>query len=127
MGDHPHAAAYKEAFRAFADEGSMEAFRSMLADDVVWHTITGETWNGPDAVIASMAEMDVDIQLELHDAIANDKHMIGMVTATITAGDKTITYQSCEVGHVNDEGKVTERWAFTEDNGAIGAWFASLG
>ena len=45
----------------------------------------------------------------------------------VTAGDKDIRYRTAEVAHVNAEGKVTERWAFSDDTQAIKDFFASIG
>lgn len=128
MGDHPHAAAYRAAFNAF-NEGDADAFAAHLADDVVWHTIGGgETMHGAAAVAESMSGLaNLDFNVELHDVVANGNHMVGLVSASVTAGDQSITYRTAEIMHVNDEGKVTERWAFADDSAAVSAFFASLG
>ena len=127
MGDHPNAALYRTAFAAFA-AGDMDAFGGMLADDVVWHTIGGETIHGAEAVAASMSGLaDVEFDLSLHDAVGNDEHVIGLVEAHITAGDKEISYRTAEIHHVDGDGKVTERWSFTDDTQAVADFFGSLG
>jgi len=38
-------------------------------------------------------------------------------------GDQTFSYRSAEIYHMRD-GKVTERWAFSDDTAAINAFFA---
>jgi len=127
MGDHPHAAAYRAAFNAFSD-GDADAFAAHLADDVVWHQIGGEATHGAAAVAESMSGLaSLDFNVELHDVVANGNHMVGLVTATINAGDKSITYRTAEIMHVNDDMKVTERWAFADDSAAVTEFFASLG
>ena len=127
MGDHPNAAAYRATFAAFT-EGDAEAFQNHLTDDVVWHTLAGETLNGSAAVAESMSGLaETDFSLELHDVVANDGHLVGLVTANVTAGGKSITYRTAEICHVNEERKISERWAFADDTAAVADFFNSLG
>jgi ketosteroid isomerase-like protein len=127
MSDHPNAARYRAAHAAFAS-GDLESFRSMLADDVVWNTLGGDTIYGAEAVATSMSGLaGLDFDISLHDAIANDDHVIGLVDVHVTAGDKEISYRTAEIHHVDGEGKVTERWTFSDDTQAITDFFASLG
>jgi hypothetical protein len=127
MGDHPNAAAYREAHAAFAS-GNLEAFADMLAHDVIWNTIGGDTMHGAEAVANSMSGLaGLEFDINLHDAIANDDHVVGLVDVHVTAGDKDIRYRTTEIHHVNAEGKVTERWSFSDDTQAITDFFASIG
>ena len=127
MGDHPNAAAYRAAFAAFA-EGDASAFQNHLADDVVWHTLVGETLNGSAAVAESMSGLaETDFSVDLHDVVANDGHLVGLVTANVTADGNSITYRTAEICHINEEGKISERWAFAEDTAAVADFFNSLG
>lgn len=127
MGDHPNATQYRAAFAAFAS-GDLDAFRSVLADDVVWTTIDGDTINGSEAVATSMSGLaGLDFEVSLHDVIANDDHVIGLVEVHVNAGGKEFSYQTAEILHVDGDGKFSERWAFTNDTQAITDFFASLG
>jgi ketosteroid isomerase-like protein len=127
MGDHPNAAKYREAHDAFTS-GDLEAFGAMLAPDVVWNTIGGETMHGAEAVANSMSGLaGLEFDVTLHDAIASDDHVVGLVEVHVKAGDKDIRYRTAEIHHVNAEGKVTERWSFSDDTQAITDFFASLG
>jgi ketosteroid isomerase-like protein len=127
MGDHPNAAKYREAHEAFTS-GDLEAFGGMLAPDVVWNTIGGETMHGAEAVANSMSGLaGLEFDVSLHDVVANDDHVVGLVDVHVTAGDKDIRYRTAEIHHVNAEGKVTERWSFSDDTQAITDFFASLG
>lgn len=65
-----------------------------------------------DTVVCSLFDAD------LHDVVANDDHVVGLVTATVRVGDEAFTYRTAEIVHVKD-GKVTERWAFSDDTQAI--------
>ena len=68
-------------------------------------------------------EGDYKITANLHDVIANDDHTIILAEATATRGGKTLVYRVAEIYHIKD-GKVTERWAFSDDTAAITEFFA---
>ena len=126
MGDHPNAALLRGAFESF-NAGDTEGFGALLADDVVWHTIGSETMHGREAVAGSMSGMEgLEFEGSLHDVVGNDEHVVGLVEAHVTAGDKEIRYRTAEILHVTD-GKVTERWAFSDDTAAITEFFSGLG
>jgi len=125
MGDHPNAALFRERFEAF-NAGDAEAFGAGLAEDVVWHAIGGETMHGREAVASSMSGMTgVEFEGTLHDVVGNDDHVVGLVEAHVKVGDKELRYKTAEIMHVSD-GKVTERWAFSDDTAAITEFFGQL-
>ena len=66
---------------------------------------------------------DSTITARLHDVVANDDHLVALVDATATRGDKTLNYRTAEIMHVRD-GRVTERWAFSDDTAALVEFFA---
>jgi ketosteroid isomerase-like protein len=127
MSEHPNAALYRDVMKRF-QEGDISAFNDSIADDVVWWQIgSSEPLRGKDAVLQSMAGLEgLDLQVELHDVLANDEHVIGLVTATVRAGDQTFTYRTAEITHARD-GKVTERWAFSDDTQRITDFFSQFG
>jgi hypothetical protein len=55
--------------------------------------------------------------------VGGDDHTIALVEATATRGGRTLTYRTAEIFHVRD-GKIVERWAFSDDTAAITAFFA---
>jgi len=111
-----------EAFNA----GDSAGFVDSLAADVVWHQIDGGTLNGRDAVMASMSGFaDIDFTGEVHDVVANDDHLIGLINAHVKVGDQEISYRTAEIMHMSD-GKITERWAFSDDPQAIVEFFSQL-
>ncbi len=128
MGDHPHTDIYRRITEAI-EQGDVAAFGEVLADDVVWHQIGAPTLHGKEAVVATWEGFEgvgVEFDTSVHDVLANDDHMIGLVEAHVKVGDKEITYRTAEIAHVKD-GKVTERWAFSDDTQAIIDFFADLG
>jgi ketosteroid isomerase-like protein len=54
--------------------------------------------------------------------VANDEHAVQLVTATARMGDRTLVYRTAEIYHMKD-GKVTERWAFSDDTDRINRFF----
>jgi hypothetical protein len=64
-----------------------------------------------------------DIKAEVHDVVANDDHTIALVNATATRDGKTFEYRTAEIMHVRN-GKVVERWAFSDDTAAIIEFFS---
>jgi ketosteroid isomerase-like protein len=105
--------------------GDMQALAEFLADDVIWHEIgSSEPLRGKTSLAArSGSAVDYEITGELHDIIANDEHTIALVDATATRAGKTFKYRTAEIYHVRD-GKIAERWAFSDDTAAITAFFA---
>ena len=61
--------------------------------------------------------------MKVHDVVANDEHVIALVEATATRDGKTLNYRTAEIMHIRD-GKITERWAFSDDTAAIVEFFA---
>ena len=123
MTEHPNVA----LARAITDEMERDGIMAMeryLADDVVWHEIgRAEPRRGKAELAASAGQMDYEIDWDLHDVLGNDDHVVLLGTATATRGGRSLTYRVAEIYHVRD-GKVTERWAFSDDTEAITAFFA---
>ena len=109
-----------------AEPGRPAGPRRVLADDIVWHEIgRAEPRRGKAALGAAAPGGGADYQITgtLHDVVANDDHTIALVDATATRAGKTLTYRTAEIYHIRD-GKIVERWAFSDDTAAIIAFFA---
>jgi ketosteroid isomerase-like protein len=126
MAEHPNAAMARQMTDALG-RGDMQALDGFIADDIVWHEIgRSEPRRGKAALReAGPGGGAVDFQItgKLHDVVANDDHTIALVEATATRGGKTLTYRTAEIYHVKD-GKIVERWAFSDDTAKITAFFA---
>ena len=126
MADHPHAAAYRGTLSAF-NSGDVAAMEDAMSDDVVWWEIgASNPIRGKDALRAAMqTEMGKwEITAELHDVVSNDEHLLALVTARATRDGETLEYRTVEIHHVDENGKITERWAFSDDTQAIIDFFA---
>ena len=125
MPDHPNVALIRAAAAAMDEGGDMTAEMELLADDVVWHEIgSDEPIRGKEALMQRFAAMPegASIKTETHDVVGNDEHVIQLVTATASMGDQSLTYRTAEIYHVRD-GKITERWAFSDDTERITKFF----
>jgi len=125
MADHPNAAKLRAASEAIEQSGDVMSQMDMVDDDVVWHEIgSDEPLRGKQALIERFSGMPegAGIKIETHDVLANDDHAIQLVTATATMGDQSLTYRTAEIYHMRD-GKITERWAFSDDTDRINKFF----
>lgn len=124
MAEHPNATIVREMAEA-ASRGDFETAASYVAEDVVWHEIgRSEPRRGMAEMQASRATLErYEITWEPHDVIANDDHVVALGTATAVDGARTLTYRTAEIYHVRN-GKVVERWAFSDDTQRIMDFFA---
>jgi len=122
MAEHPNATRAREMLDAL-NRGDMAALDAYIDDDVVWHEIGRAEPRRGKAALAASAPGDYQISGKLHDVLGNDDHTVSLVEATATRGGKTFTYRTAEICHMKD-GKVTERWAFSDDTEAINKFFA---
>jgi uncharacterized protein len=126
MQEHPNAAMVRQALDAF-NRGEMQEFADMVADDVEWHQIGEPSLiHGKQALAESMpgeGQVDWEITADVHDVVANDEHTVALVNATARRGGRTFEYRTAEILHIRD-GKITERWAFSDDTAAIAEFFA---
>ncbi len=123
MAEHPNAVLARTMNDAM-QRGDVATLEAMIADDVVWHEIgLAEPKRGKDALRAEMGGADYEISYEIHDVVANDDHAVALGNATATRNGRTLSYRTAEIYHVRD-GQIVERWAFSDDTGAIIDFFA---
>ena len=125
MAEHPNVTLAREINEAF-NHGDMAALDRLIADDVVWHEIgRSEPRHGKAELLSSDGDVGADTKItaNVHDVLANDDHTIVLTDATATRGGKTLRYRTAEIYHLRD-GRIAERWAFSDDTGAITAFFA---
>lgn len=123
MAEHPNATIFRKLMDDF-NAGRMDAASERIADDVEWYVIgQKEPIRGKEGMAKSMADVGADIQYDLHDVLGNDDHVVALGTATAKKGDKTLVYKTAEILHIKN-GKVTQRWAFSDDTAAITRFFS---
>lgn len=128
MGEHPNARVFRNLIEAF-NNGDMDVITAAIDDDVVWHEIgVADPVRGRAALGESMLDFPEGVSMTavLHDVVANDDHVVGLVSATAVAGDRTLEYRTAEIVHMAD-GMVTERWSFSDDTARIIEFFSHFG
>jgi len=126
MADHPNAAKIRAASEAIERSGDMTSQMDMVDDDVVWHEIgSDQPLRGKQALMERFSGMPegASMKVDTHDVVANDEHAIALVTATASMGGQSLTYRTAEIYHMRD-GKITERWAFSDDTDRINKFFS---
>jgi ketosteroid isomerase-like protein len=127
VSDHPNAALVRNMAESF-NSGDIERLADMLADDIEWHEIgRADAIIGKEALAArfgmgSGTPPPYQITGETHDVIANDDHTIVLAKAHATKDGQTFDYKVAEIYHMKD-GKITARWAFSDDTAAINDFF----
>ena len=127
MGDHSNVEIAKEASKRM-ETGDVMWLADLLADDVVWHEIgSDEPIRGKQALMERWSSMPegASITAETHDTVGNDEHVVQLVTATAKMGDQELVYRTAEIYHMKD-GKLTERWAFSDDTDRINKFFGGM-
>jgi hypothetical protein len=123
MAEHPNVTMARRMIETMESEGPAAA-SAYLADDVVWHEIgRAEPRRGKAELAASAGAADYRITGSTHDVLGNDDHVVVLFNATATRAGRTLDYRVAEIYHVRD-GKITERWAFSDDTAAIASFFA---
>ena len=125
MQEHPNATLVRQ-MQTSMDNGDWAALDNLVADDVVWHEIgRAEPRRGKGEMASPPGEgaTDYDIKYDMHDVVADDDHTVVLGTATATRNGKTLVYKTAEIYHIRD-GRISERWAFSDDTQAIVDFFA---
>jgi hypothetical protein len=120
MEDHPNAVLYRRVF----ESGN---YADALDEEVEWWEIgSPEPVKGKAAFIEHRRDTAGlwEITSQLHDVAANDKHVIGLIQATVERDGETLHYWEAEILHVRNN-KFTHRWALADDTAAIADFFAT--
>jgi ketosteroid isomerase-like protein len=126
MDEHPNVTILRRLGERMKAGDMMGAMEEALADDVEWHEIgRAEPIRGKAALAQRYAESadDFSIDADDHDTVANDEHAVQLVNVTARRGDKSLNYRTAEIYHMKD-GKITARWAFSDDTAKIVEFFA---
>jgi uncharacterized protein len=125
MDEHPNAKILRELDERMKD-GDFQAGFDILADDVEWYEIgRDEPTRGKEALGRRFQESmgEFDIKTDTHDVLAHDEHAVQLMNVTATRGDNALQYRTAEIYHMTD-GKITARWAFSDDTARILEFFA---
>ena len=124
MPEHPNATVYRR-YLEMLGAGDVDGVAPMIANEVVWHEPGGTaSIEGREALLGQMQAVTghFDLDLVLHDVVANDDHTVALYEMIVEAEGKKLNARIAEIWHVSD-GSVTERWAFTDDPGGFASFF----
>lgn len=125
---HPNAELVRQAYEAFQKQ-DLDTLKGLVSPDVRWHEAGNpETIQGAEAVQQRFGLGGLDADIDIHDILANDDHVVSLIRARMRKPDgDEVSYPVVEVVHV-EGGMITERWAFLDAVPAdVGAFFADLG
>ena len=117
----------RDAFDAFK-RGDLKAISDGWTDDFVWHargSVFGGDFKGKEAALGAIARYPQelqDIKLDIHDIVANDKHVVALVNTSSKRSGKTYEDQIVYIFHINDQGKTTEAWIIADTEQAKNAF-----
>jgi uncharacterized protein len=109
----------RDAFDAFK-RGDMKALTDTWTDDFVWHargSVFGGDFKGKEAALGAIARYPQelqDIKLDIHDIVANDKHVVALVNTSAKRAGKTYEDQVVYIFHINDQGKTSGAWIIAD-------------
>ena len=130
MTVHPNLERARAGYEAFAS-GDMATLNDVISDDIVWHIggnnfLSGD-YEGKEAVFGFFGRLAEEtggsFNAEIHDMLANDDHGVALVNESATRADKSLEGRSVHVFHMSD-GKMTEFWAFPEDQSLFDDFWA---
>jgi ketosteroid isomerase-like protein len=123
--EHADIAILRRLLIAFAS-GDAEREGSVLAEDVVWHVpgthrFSGR-FDGREAAIRrldAMQEAGITARFDVHDIVANDKHVIALVHLHLEVADgRRYDQPQVQVAHVRD-GLISEYWTMNQDQAVL--------
>lgn len=123
MADTPGVERVRQAFSAY-ETGDFGTLREGFADDIVWHhpgrnAFSGD-YRGPDEVFGFLArtvqETGGTLKNDVHDIVGNDEHVVVLMNLRGERIGKKMDQKAANIFHVNEDGRVTERWLLVEDS-----------
>ena len=130
MAEHPNVAIAREGIAAM-EKGDMAWLDAHMADDIAWHvggnSKSAGTYRGKDTVMGFFGSMnDVSMDLDTHDVVGNDDHVVVLGTAKLAAPDgDSVEYNYVNIFHIRD-GKVTEAWGMSENDAETDAFWDKM-
>jgi ketosteroid isomerase-like protein len=130
VSEHPNAAVIRSAYEA-VERGDMEAFTSVLDDDILWHeSMPGfeGTYRGHSEILSLLGRVFAQTAMELHGieidhVLADDTHAAVLLETTVTVGGRRERSRYVDVYRLHD-GKLTEHWHLPLDPNAEAELYA---
>ena len=131
--EHPDVQLVRDGLAAFA-RGDMSWMDEHLSDDIVWHVGGNSRWAGTYTGKARVLElqsrqshaMSSPPEVDVHDILGNDGHVVVLGTAKATADDgSSAEWRYVNVFHITN-GKATEVWGMAENDAIVDPFLDQL-
>jgi ketosteroid isomerase-like protein len=131
--EHPNVTIAREGFEAF-QKGDMGWMDEHMSDDIVWHVGGNSKWAGTYTGKANVLDffgrqtqaLAGSPEVDIHDILGNDDHVVTMGTAKAKAADgSSAEWKYVQVFHIKD-GKTTEVWGMAENDAAVDPFLDAL-
>lgn len=118
---HPNEELIRGGYEAFA-HGDLDGVANILSDNIRWHVpgsslIAGD-YRGHEEVFELLRRLQElttgTFALQVHDALANDEHVVVLVGEHAERNGKELNVQDAHIWHV-DKSKATEFWGASTD------------
>ena len=120
---HPNETLVRRGLAAMKAQ-DMDVITGLLADDVRWYEVGArDPIVGKDDLFKSFAGADFTIVATLEDVLVSDGRAAALYSSVAQRNGSSLTYNVVEV-YVIEDGKVTERRAYSDDEAAVVAFFA---
>lgn len=128
---HPNVTLFRYIYDAFTS-GNIEELGLYFAEDVVWHTPgqhqLSDTYRGREATFDSFVrELDLaggTYELQIHDVLANDEHIVALLHATAQREGRAPLDQNYVLIFHPRDGRIAEGWELWTDQAAVDAFWA---
>ena len=119
-------AAVRELARASLAEALREIGDVETPIDVVWPLFHNERLHRETALSMHLFNAFATVRMPFidNDVVGNDEHVVQLLNVTAARGGRTLEYRTAEIYHMRG-GKITARWAFSEDTARILEFFGS--
>ena len=107
----------EKARKALDDLNRRDVDPETYSPDAKFHGFLLGDLTGRDAIVSGLKKMsqtDDFRGLETHDVLANDEHVVALITLKARRNGEDVDARQALIIHANDQGQVTEEWVFPD-------------
>ena len=107
----------EKARKALDDLNRRDVDPETYSPDAKFHGFLLGELTGRDAIVSGLKKMsqtDDFRGLETHDVLANDEHVVALITLKARRNGEDVDARQALIIHAHDQGQVTEEWVFPD-------------